>query len=91
MNNEDFEIVLAKSGRRFTVGKDQTILGVLDQAGIHVARSCAEGSCGTCVTKVIEGTPDHRDTFLMGRKRAGNTLICVCCSRSLTPALTLDL
>jgi ferredoxin-NADP reductase len=86
-----FEVVLAKSNLSCHVRESQTIIDALDTAGFHVPRSCGEGTCGTCLTKVLEGVPDHRDSFLMGKKRAANQTICVCCSRSLTPRLVLDL
>jgi len=90
-SNAPFEVVLAKSGRSCSVGPDETIIDALDKVGVHVPRSCGEGTCGTCLTTVLEGTPDHRDSFLMGKKRAANNAICVCCSRSSSAKLVLDL
>jgi len=88
---DSFEVVLAKSQKSFRVNANETIIDALDKTGIHVPRSCGEGTCGTCLTPVLEGIPDHRDSFLMGKKRAANKTICVCCSRSLSPRLVLDL
>jgi ferredoxin len=87
----EFAIVLSKTGVTLPVAANESIIDALDRANIHVARSCGEGTCGTCVVKVIDGTPDHRDSFLMGKRRRENKLICVCCSRSLTPTLSLEL
>jgi ferredoxin-NADP reductase len=89
--NGAFEVVLAKSGITCRVGADESILDALEKAGIYVPRSCGEGTCGTCLTPVAAGIPDHRDSFLMGKKRAANDAICVCCSRSRTPRLVLNL
>jgi ferredoxin-NADP reductase len=86
-----FELILGRSGRSCVVAPHETILDALDRLGVHVPRSCGEGTCGTCLTAVLEGTPDHRDSFLMGKKRAANDAICVCCSRSRMPRLVLDL
>jgi ferredoxin-NADP reductase len=86
-----FDIVLAKSGITATVGPTESIIEALDRIGVHVPRSCGEGTCGTCLTPVIEGIPDHRDSFLMGKKRAANNVICVCCSRAQTPRLVLNI
>lgn len=44
-----------------------------------------------CEVAVLGGTPDHRDQILSESDRVSNTKVMVCCSRSLTPALTLDL
>jgi len=87
----DFDVVLAKSGITAAVGPNESIIDALDRVGVHVPRSCGEGTCGTCLTPVLEGIPDHRDSFLMGKKRAANNALCVCCSRSLTPRLVLNL
>ena len=86
-----FEVVLQRTGKSCIVQADETIIDAIDRLGVHVPRSCGEGTCGTCVTDVLEGVPDHRDSFLMGKKRAANKKICVCCSRSLSPRLVLDL
>ena len=90
-DKDEFEIFLTKTGITIPVKADQSILDALDKVNIHVPRSCNEGTCGTCVVKVADGLPDHRDSFLMGRKRKENKSICVCCSRSLTPVLALEL
>lgn len=85
-----FDVELRKSGLAVTVAPDQTIADALDAIGVHIPRSCNEGTCGTCITKVLEGVPDHRDSFLRPKQRAENKRIMVCCSRSLSPRLVLD-
>ena len=47
--------------------------------------------CGTCLTRVLEGTPDHRDMFLLPDEQAKNDQFTPCCSRSKSPMLVLDL
>ena len=86
-----FEIVLQKSGRTLQVPPDKSILDVLLDAGLDVSFSCQQGICGTCETKVCSGIPDHRDMFLNEDEQDSNTVIMVCCSRSKTPTLVLDL
>lgn len=85
-----FDVELRKSGLTIAIAPDQTIADALDSIGVHIPRSCNEGTCGTCITKVLEGTPDHRDSFLRPKQRAENKRIMVCCSRSLSPRLVLD-
>jgi vanillate O-demethylase ferredoxin subunit len=53
--------------------------------------SCEQGVCGTCLTRVLEGTPDHKDSYLTPEERAANDQFLPCCSRSKTPLLVLDL
>jgi ferredoxin-NADP reductase len=85
-----FKVELRKSGMVVTIPADRTIADRLEEAGVYIARSCNEGTCGTCITKVVEGIPDHRDSFLRPKQRAENKRIMVCCSRSLSERLVLD-
>jgi len=85
-----FQVVAARSGRTVTVGKDESVIDALARIGIDVPRSCEVGVCGTCVTGIVEGTPDHRDCFLSDEERAANTLFLPCCSRSRSARLVLD-
>jgi len=86
-----FEVRLHRSGRSFAVPPGDSILDALLDAGVDVSFSCTEGICGTCETKVIDGIPDHRDSFLSDEEKAENSKIMICCSRSKSPVLTLDL
>jgi len=47
--------------------------------------------CGTCLTRVLDGVPDHRDLYLTDAERAANDQFTPCCSRARTPLLVLDL
>ncbi|MGI4855900.1 MAG: cytochrome P450/oxidoreductase [Janthinobacterium lividum] len=86
-----FDVVAARSGVTLHVPSDKTILEVLTNAGINVASSCHSGVCSTCTTRVLDGVPDHRDMVLSPEERNGNRLITVCCSRSKTQQLVLDI
>jgi ferredoxin-NADP reductase len=86
-----FTVVLKRSERVFEIGPDQSILGVVEDAGIEVLYSCFEGICGTCETRVLEGVPDHRDSVLSGEARAANETMMICVSRARSPQLVLDL
>lgn len=85
-----FDVQLHRSGRTIAVPPGETILDVLLDAGVNVSFSCTEGICGTCETKVLDGIPDHCDSFLSDEE-AENSKIMICCSRSKSPVLTLDL
>ena len=62
---------------------------VLHGAGIPVDTVCEQGICASCITPYLDGTPDHQDSCLTEEERA--THVAVCCARSLTPTLTLDI
>ncbi|TBV73471.1 PDR/VanB family oxidoreductase [Pseudoxanthomonas winnipegensis] len=86
-----FEVALASSGQVFTVAPERTIAAVLAEAGVPVSLSCEMGLCGACLTDVVEGIPDHRDTVQSEAEKASNRQITLCCSRSRSPRLTLAL
>ncbi|MBR0800359.1 oxidoreductase [Bradyrhizobium jicamae] len=86
-----FEVKLARSNRTIAVEPGQTILDALLAAGIAANHACAEGVCGTCETRLIDGVPDHRDQFLSKDEQAANKTIMICCSGAKSSALVLDL
>lgn len=86
-----FKVVLAKTGREVDVPAGKTILEALLDSGLAVPFSCKEGVCGTCESKVLEGTPDHRDLVLTEAEHAKNDKMMICCSGSKTAKLVLDL
>ncbi|TGR23000.1 MULTISPECIES: PDR/VanB family oxidoreductase [unclassified Mesorhizobium] len=86
-----FEVYLRRSDLTLNVGAEQTILQAVLAAGVDAPFSCMEGTCGECVTKIVAGVADQRDRVLTRRKRAENKVMMICCSRSMTDVLTLDL
>ncbi|HLU19277.1 MAG TPA: PDR/VanB family oxidoreductase [Pusillimonas sp.] len=86
-----FEVKIASTGQVFTIPADKPITQVLDDAGVFIPVSCEEGVCGTCLTRVLEGTPDHRDLYLTDAEHAANDQFTPCCSRSKSPMLVLDI
>lgn len=86
-----FEVKLASSGASYTVPVGVTVMQVLRDAGVFVAASCEQGVCGTCLTRVLEGVPDHRDLYLTEEEQAANDQFTPCCSRSKSATLLLDL
>lgn len=89
--DQAFDVKLASSGKVVTVPAGKTVIKVLEEQGVVVPYSCEEGVCGTCLTRVLEGVPDHRDMYLTEEEQAANDQFTPCCSRSKTPLLVLDL
>ena len=89
--DSSFEVLLQRSGKTLRVAADKSIMETLLEAGLDVSYSCQQGICGTCETKVISGIPDHRDMFLNEDEQDSNKVMMICCSRSKTPLLVLDL
>ena len=88
---EAFDVELARSGLTLTVPPERSILDVVEAAGVGVLSSCAEGTCGTCETTVLDGRPDHRDSVLTAAEQGANSCMLICVSRSCTDRLVLDL
>jgi len=86
-----FKVVLGSSGREIEVGASQTVVVALREHGIEVPVSCEQGVCGTCLTRVLDGEPDHRDLYLTDEERAANDQFLPCCSRAKSSKLILDL
>lgn len=90
-SGDSFEVVAERSGKIIMVEAGETILQALAKEGIEIEMSCEQGVCGTCMCDVIEGEPDHRDVYFTDEEKASNEQILVCCSRSKTPRLVLDI
>ncbi len=87
----EFEVVLKRTGKTLRVAEGQTIIAAMEEAGITPMTSCEQGVCGTCLTTVLEGVPDHRDQYLNASEKALGTLIMPCVSRCKGARLVLDL
>jgi vanillate O-demethylase ferredoxin subunit len=90
-SDSSFEVKLASSGKVIKVQKDQTVVQALAAVGVEVPVSCEQGVCGTCLTRVISGEPDHRDMYLTSKEHASNDQFLPCCSRAKSRLLVLDL
>ncbi|WP_253272293.1 PDR/VanB family oxidoreductase [Advenella kashmirensis] len=86
-----FEVKLARDGRTLSVPEGKSILDTLLDAGVDVPYACSQGICGSCVTTVLDGIPDHRDECLSDEQREANKSMMICCSGSRSKTLTLDL
>ena len=89
--NTGFEVELARSGTTVTVPADVSVLDAVRAAGVEVLYSCTEGTCGTCETDVLDGTPDHRDSVLTDEEQEAGETMMICVSRCRGRRLVLDL
>ncbi|SDP68700.1 vanillate O-demethylase ferredoxin subunit [Ralstonia sp. 25mfcol4.1] len=86
-----FQVTVQSTGRVIDIGADETVVQALAEHGVEIQTSCEQGVCGTCLTRVLSGTPDHRDAYLTDEERAANDQFLPCCSRARTGMLVLDL
>lgn len=90
-SDEVFEVKLASTGQSFSIPADKSVVEVLAEHGIDIPTSCEQGVCGTCITRILDGTPEHRDTYFTDGERALNNQFTPCCSRAKSAQLVLDL
>lgn len=90
-HDKAFDVKVASTGLRVRVEKDQSVIQALAAHGIEIPTSCGEGVCGTCLTRVLEGTVEHRDVLLTDEERSRHDQFTPCCSRAADLELVLDL
>ncbi|CAM5367597.1 PDR/VanB family oxidoreductase [Streptomyces chartreusis] len=86
-----FEVECRRSGVTLNVDAGTSVLEAAENAGLAVASSCRDGICGSCETRVLAGTPDHRDFLLSEAERATGETMMLCVSRCASDRLVLDL
>lgn len=84
-----FQVKVNSTDAVYDIPNDKSIAIVLRENGIDVVTSCENGLCGTCRTRYLAGAPEHRDYILSEEEKIREVLIC--CARSRTPLLILDL
>jgi vanillate O-demethylase ferredoxin subunit len=89
--NVPFDLKVASTGHIVRVPAEKSALEALREAGVELQSSCTQGVCGTCMTRVLAGEPDHRDLYLTAEERARNDRFLPCCSRSAGGMLIVDL
>lgn len=87
----EFVIRLAKRGIELVVPSHKPIIDVLREAGVEIKTSCEQGVCGTCLTTVLEGEPEHNDLYLSDEEHEAGKLMTPCVSRAKSKLLVLDI
>ena len=55
-----FNITLQPANRAFTTLRDEPILSAAIRHGIGMPYGCRDGACGSCKSRLLEGTRDPR-------------------------------
>jgi vanillate O-demethylase ferredoxin subunit len=90
-SNRPFRIEVLSSGQTIEVPANQTATQALLAHGFDVPISCEQGVCGTCMTRVLAGIPEHRDVFMTDEEHASNQYFTPCCSRAKSETLVIEL
>jgi vanillate O-demethylase ferredoxin subunit len=86
-----FDVKVASTGKTYRVEAGQSVVQALQSHGVEILTSCEQGVCGTCITRVLEGEPAHRDMYFTEEEHAKNDQFTPCCSRARSRSLVLDL
>ncbi|WP_217238056.1 cytochrome P450 [Streptomyces sp. AC555_RSS877] len=89
--NRDFAVQLARTGVTLTVPADRRLIEVLRDAVSGLSYDCEKGYCGACETRVLAGTPEHRDSVLTDEERLAGRTMMICVGRCQGDRLVLDL
>jgi ferredoxin len=84
---EPFTVRAARSNIDVEVPAEMTMLKALDAAGIAPPGSCLHGVGGSSAVRVLDGTPEHRDSLTTGE---ASMTMYPCMSRSLGLEMTVD-
>jgi len=90
-HSSDSFVVRTTSGLEVEIPPDRSIADVLIDHGVDVPLLCEQGVCGTCLTPVLDGIPDHRDSCQSDDEKASNEQMTLCCSRAKSKHLLIDI
>ncbi|MCP9213214.1 cytochrome P450/oxidoreductase [Streptomyces sp. NEAU-Y11] len=89
--NQPFTVQLARTGATLNVPADRRLIEALRDAVSGLSYDCEKGYCGACETRVLGGTPEHRDSVLSDEERRAGRTMMVCVGRCQGDRLVLDL
>lgn len=88
--NHPFRVEIPDQELSFEVAADRSIVQAAAEHDVEILTACENGQCGTCVVRVLEGEPDHRDSALTPEKRDEGWM-CACVSRAKGETLVLEI
>jgi len=81
---DSFRIQIEPQGWSFDCPPDETLLTAALAAGIELPNSCRNGTCRTCLARLVAGRIEHRIKWpglSLDEKKDGWILPCVACPR----------
>jgi vanillate O-demethylase ferredoxin subunit len=90
--NQPFTVSLPRYGLELPVSAHESILSVLETAGVETLSGCRRGECGLCAVDVLEcdASLDHRDVFFSAAEKAEGKRMCTCVSRPTGGRIVID-
>jgi cytochrome P450/ferredoxin-NADP reductase len=89
--NTAFTARLARSGLTVEVPAEKRLIDAIRDVTPGLSYDCEKGYCGACETRVLAGTPEHRDSVLTEEERAAGRSMMICVGRCSSGPLVLDL
>jgi CDP-4-dehydro-6-deoxyglucose reductase, E3 len=82
----NLQVTVLPSGRVFSVERDETMLSAAIRQGIGLPYGCRDGACGSCKSKLIDGSVvhgTHQPKTLTAEEEAVG-FVLTCCARPQT-------
>jgi CDP-4-dehydro-6-deoxyglucose reductase len=82
-----FSVLCSPSGRSFEARRGETILAAGLRSGLTLAHSCRNGVCGTCKSRVIQGTvaPGSFEPGALSNTERHEGYVLACQAQALSP------
>ncbi|MFN7641769.1 MAG: CDP-6-deoxy-delta-3,4-glucoseen reductase [Burkholderiales bacterium] len=86
-----FTVTVMPSGKQFAVEPDETVLEAGLRQGVVLPYGCKNGACGSCKSKVVEGSVEHgpHQVAALKPEEAERGFALPCCARAVSD-LTLE-
>tara|TARA_B100000902_G_scaffold172607_1_gene166724 strand:- start:1460 stop:1738 length:279 start_codon:yes stop_codon:yes gene_type:complete len=85
-------VTLKPSGKTFVIMPSQTILEAAMIAGITIPYGCANGMCGACKGRLLNGNvmlEDYQESALTEEEKSDGLILC--CKALATENITIDI
>lgn len=75
-----FTVVFSRSGITVACPAGTTVLNAARAAGLRLPSACQKGVCGTCKSRLVEGTVDMRHNGGIRQREIDNGMALLCCA-----------
>ncbi|MFG1464759.1 hybrid-cluster NAD(P)-dependent oxidoreductase [Xanthobacter sp. DSM 24535] len=76
-----YSVEFRKSGRTIQCPQDMHVLEAARRAGLRLPSSCTKGLCGTCKSKMVEGTVEMKHGGGIRQREIDAGMVLICCSK----------
>ncbi|OYW33707.1 MAG: hybrid-cluster NAD(P)-dependent oxidoreductase, partial [Rhizobiales bacterium 12-66-7] len=76
-----YSVEFRKSGRTIQCPADMNVLEAARRAGLRLPSSCTKGLCGTCKSKMVDGTVEMKHGGGIRQREIDAGMVLICCSK----------